>query len=339
MAIVAPCQPTIGKVDDVLNEVFKLSRFIGTFPIDYEYSAISQLNLAKGIILYLPSGVMVVSLVYRIILQDDALLAHKVTYVLQSLPPILFCYMHVARLIRSKGLLNEIYNELKEIGYNLWKCGVCWFYKPHWCTKYLSLAVMLGSSLLWDIPDGTLCLEYLPFYIIDIAFITIMSEYAILVQVLTSILRSIKKVEESKTVVMLIDKLLTLSKKLNTLYEPQLVWYIVVVYLLILFTVFDLILAMKTIMGFPLISLMSLLFPIAQIIMNVGYFSQEVKKTNKMLYRRLLYNLDDETLQFHLVAKRDIVFTAGGFFILENTLICTMITTGINYLVFFLQYM
>lgn len=34
-----------------------------------------------------------------------------------------------------------------------------------------------------------------------------------------------------------------------------------------------------------------------------------------------------ETLQFHLIAKREIVFTAGGFFDLGNTLIWSVSIT------------
>ncbi|CAH1408130.1 unnamed protein product [Nezara viridula] len=62
--------------------------------------------------------------------------------------------------------------------------------------------------------------------------------------------------------------------------------------------------------------------PLEELFVDVGELC--IKKTNRMLYRRLLNNLDDETLQFHLVAKREIVFTAGGFFTLENTLVCTV---------------
>ncbi|KAE8574082.1 Gustatory receptor 119a, partial [Halyomorpha halys] len=275
MVRVEPCQPSIGKVDLVLKDVFWFSRLIGMFPIDNEYSAISKLNLAKGIILYLPIAVFAVLMFYRIALNEDELLAEKVTFVLQTLLPIIFCWTHLAWIIRNNYILKELYVGLKDIEYHLWKSNICWFYKPNWCTKYLSVTVMLVGDLLWDIFKNFQAPEYLAYYLLDAAVITIMSQYALLLQILLYLLRDIRAMEESDIIIKLTDKLLALCQKLNTLYELQLLLYIVLMYLFILFKSLDMILRRETITGGPLIFLMSLVLPVAQTVMNIGLFSQE----------------------------------------------------------------
>ncbi|KAE8573069.1 Gustatory receptor 119h [Halyomorpha halys] len=339
MVTVVPCLPTTGKVDLVLKDVFKFSRLIGTFPIDYDYSAISTSNLAKGVILHLSSAAIGVLLVYGVTSDESILLSEKLMCILQIIPPIMFYWIYLARIIRNKWLLKEVYDELKDIEYHMWKNGVNWCYKPNWFSKYLSVTANLISSMLWDAVDGYQNPNYMVCYLIHTTLIAIVTQYANLLHVLTSILRDIRMIEDSKSVIKLTDKLFALCEKVMTVYEPQICLYIIVIYLFLLFTIYIMFIIVENMISIDVIWMMSFMSPLVQIVLHVTVFSKEVKKTNKMLYRRLLYNLDDETLQFHLVAKRDIVFTAGGFFILENTLICTMITTGINYLVFFLQYM
>ncbi|KAE8573067.1 Gustatory receptor 119f [Halyomorpha halys] len=343
MVTVAPCQPTTGMVDLVLKDVFKFSRFIGTFPIDYEYSGISKTNLAKGIILYIPAVVIGISLLHRMSSREEIFLSEKLLYVVETIPPIMFYWIHLVWLIRNKSVLKELYDELLDIEYQLRKSGVCWNYESNWYTNYLGVTSMLVTSISWDIfVENFVYLkntEYIAFYIIHTVLITIINQYMAMVKLSLTILRDIRTIEDSKIVVKLTDEVLALCQKIITVYEPHIFLYVVVIYLVLLFTAYCMIIGIETLNAIGVIWLMSFMCPLVQIVMTVGKFYKEVKKTNKMLYRRLLYNLDDETLQFHLVAKRDIVFTAGGFFILENTLICTMITTGINYLVFFLQYM
>ncbi|KAE8573888.1 Gustatory receptor 114a [Halyomorpha halys] len=341
MVIVIPSQPTIGKVVLILNDVFKFSRVVGTFPINSEYSGICKVNLIKCFFLYLSLTVSAVISFYGIIFEVRTMLAVKLWRIIYCVSSVIFYWIHLAWLIKNRMLLYELYEELKNIEYHLWRNGVFWSYKPSWCSKYLCFSIICLSDTFsfiiynkyrtfLDI-SGSMLMYY--------ALIIIMSQYTTLIEVLLSVLRVIRQVEESKTVVKLDDKLLALCQKVNTLYEPQLFVYIVVIFVLNLFFAYVTILRKEYFLPLPTFWLMSFIFPLFQMIIIVGNFSHEVKITNKMLYRRLLKNLEDETLQFHLLAKRDLVFTAAGFFILENTLICTMVTTGIDYLIFFLQYM
>ncbi|KAE8574079.1 Gustatory receptor 119d, partial [Halyomorpha halys] len=275
MVSVAPCQPAIGKVDLVLNDVFKLSRLIGTFPIDQEYSAISKWNLAKATILYLPGTIMAILQIRWLILLENVLFVDKVTYSLQTTLPIGFCWIHIAWLVRNRCLMKDLYGELKDMEYNLWKSGICWIHKPNCCIKYITLAIMLVSIISWDTMNGFANPENFTYYIFDVALVTITSDYAILVQVFLSILTYVRAIEDSHIVIKLADKVLALCRKFNKLYELQIVWYLAFVYFYILFSVFIMIVRNKKITGLPLIYLTSLVSPFVHIVLNVRFFSQE----------------------------------------------------------------
>nr|XP_014283681.1 gustatory receptor 68a-like [Halyomorpha halys] len=73
-------------------------------------------------------------------------------------------------------------------------------------------------------------------------------------------------------------------------------------------------------------------------VISVNYVMIQAKKIDKLLYRRLLANPDDKMLEFHMIAKRDVTFTAFGFFHINSTLIGSMIGAGTTYLVILLQY-
>ncbi|KAE8574081.1 Gustatory receptor 119b, partial [Halyomorpha halys] len=276
MVPVTPCQLTIGKIDLVLNDVFKFSRFIGTFPIDHEYSGISKLILVKCVILNLPADFILIFISYQTTLLQDILLSEKLMYAVQTIPPILFCWVHLAWIMRNKCLLKELYDEFKDTEYHLWKSGISWIYKPNLWRKYLSVAAMLVSSILWDIfVDGSEGLENFSFYIIHTALITIVSQYVDLVQVLLSFLREIRTIEESKTVIMLTDKLFSLCQKIIAVYEPQLFLYIVVVYLFILFTVYDFMMEGEAVNLIGVIWILSFMSPLILIVICVGEFYEE----------------------------------------------------------------
>ncbi|KAE8573890.1 Gustatory receptor 114c [Halyomorpha halys] len=336
------CQPTLGKIEQVFKDIFKLSRMVGTFPINSDYSGLCKINLSKSVILYLSLTANAMMSLYRIILDASDMVAGRLSKTIFYTSSVSFYWIHLTWLIKNRMLLKEIYEELKDMEYNLWKHGVYWVYKPSWRTKYLCLtAICLSDFLSFMFYERYLRIkEVIGCMIMYYALIVIICQYTTLVNALLSILREIRSIEDNKTVIKLTNELLALCQKVNTLYEPQLLLYIVVIFIIDLFFIYVSILRKELVnLIVGAFWMMSFVSPLVQLLVRVAAFSQEVKITNKMLYRRLLKNLEDETLQFHLLAKRDLVFTAAGFFILENTLICTMVTTGIDYLIFFLQYM
>ncbi|KAE8573897.1 Gustatory receptor 117b [Halyomorpha halys] len=340
MVTIVLSQPTIGKVELGLNDLFKVPRMIGTFPIDSNYSGISKFNLTKGIVFNLLTTTISIMWFNSLSWRTEISFVEKLGNVLHILNPVFFNWIHLSWSVRNRYLIKEIYNELREIEYQLSKSGVCLFYNPTWFTKYLSLAVMLSCEFLWELITKKLKtpqdnLVYIAAYT---PFLSVMSQYVALIEVLLSILRGIRSIEESVSVVKLTDKLLALCQKVNTLYELQLFLYIDILFVMILILTYVPIHDWSSFSPILGIWAMSFFFPLFQMILYVGMFCKEVKKINKTLYKRLLLNLDDETLEFHLMVKREIVFTAGGFFDLGNTLIWSMFTTVVNYLVFLVQY-
>ncbi|KAE8573895.1 Gustatory receptor 116b [Halyomorpha halys] len=343
MVNVTPCHPTIGKVPLILNDIFKLSRLIGTFPMNSEFSGISKFNLAKGLVLYLSVAVFAIPLLYSL-WQKETPLANKITFTTQILLQTLFHLINLPWLVTNRFILKELYEDLKDIDYHLWKNGVDWFHKPSWSTKYFSFVIAILYLITWEIGHDlcTFFVYNIIHYLTIPGIYSIMSQYIALIQICLSMLRDIRLLQDMRTVVKLNEKVLALCRKVNTLYEQQLLFYIVSIFFIYLFTIYTKIVHsnfFEDSAAWHLTRLLLFLHPLFPIIRCVGCISKEVKKINKMLYRKLLFNLDDETLQFHLVTKRDIVFSAGGFFDLGNTLIWSMFTTAITYLVFLVQYM
>ncbi|CAH1404147.1 unnamed protein product [Nezara viridula] len=72
-------------------------------------------------------------------------------------------------------------------------------------------------------------------------------------------------------------------------------------------------------------------------------YGLQAKAVNEQLYKRMVYEdnnnlIHDELLAFHLSSCRKLVFTACGFFNLDNSLICSMIACATTYLVIMLQF-
>ncbi|KAE8573896.1 Gustatory receptor 117a [Halyomorpha halys] len=340
MATVVLSQPTIGKVELGLNELFQVPRMIGTFPIDYNYSEISKFNLTKGIVFNLLTAAISITWFNSFSLRKEKSFIEKVGNILQIVLPLCFSWINLMWLISNKCLVKEIYEELIDMEHHLSKRVVRILYNTTWLTKYLSLTLMVASDVVWELicdelrnPQDIVVYSsaYAPLHLV-------MSQYVGLVEVLLSILRGVRSIEESESVIKLTDKLLALCQKVNTLYGLQLFLYINIVFFTILILAY---VPIHDWLSFsPILTIWAISFfsPLVQIILYIGNFNHEVKKINKTLYKRLLLNLDDETLEFHLMVKREIVFTAGGFFDLGNTLIWSMFTTVVNYLVFLVQY-
>ncbi|KAE8573894.1 Gustatory receptor 115c [Halyomorpha halys] len=340
MVQVKPCHPTIGKVEKILNDVFKLSRILGTFPIDKEYSGISKYNLAKGFVLYVLAGV-IITVWANCIPHDGLPMFDKVRFICQIIPIIFFHLTNLVSLVGKRLLVKELCDELKDIEYQMWRNGINWSYKPLWCIKYIGFTVMIISDLLWEtVYQRWKNIELrITHHLTYPALHSITGQYLALLQLCLSISRKVRTIEDSETVIKLTDKLSVLYEKVNTLYEVQLFTYILNIFIVMLVVIYVKIVQGEIIYIGTVCWMANYVSPLLMIVLCTGYISQEVKKINKMLYRRLLYNLDDEMLYFHLVAKREIVFTVYGFFNMKCTLIFSMITTGIDYLVFLIQYM
>ncbi|KAE8572996.1 Gustatory receptor 118a, partial [Halyomorpha halys] len=275
MVKVKPCQPTIGKVRLVLKDVFKLSRVIGTFPIDFQYSNISKINLAKGLVLYFLTVVVAIVPLYFLTLENVSLRI-KVPEIIRMIPIFILHWTHLSHLVLKRSLLKGVYDELKDIEYQFWKMDINWFHKPSWCTKYLSFAVMTVCGIGWEVlyPRPNVLFR-LPNHITYISLFSITSQYLALLQICLSMLRQVRAVEESGTIVKLTDKLLALCHDVNALYEPQLLLYIVNIFVIILAVVYQGVIKNMTNTIDKHIWKMAFVYPLGLITLHVGYISQE----------------------------------------------------------------
>ncbi|KAE8573892.1 Gustatory receptor 115a [Halyomorpha halys] len=340
MIQVTPYQPTSGKVELVLDDVFKLSRVLGTFPIDKEYFCISKYNLAKGFVLYV-LGIIIITVWANSVPHENLSIFHKLRFIFQIILIVIFHLTNLVSLVGKRQIVRELYDELKDIEYQFLKNGIDFSYKPSWSIKYIGFTTMIICEIVWEtVYQRWKNVELrAPHHIAYPPLFSITGQYLGLLQLCLSILRQVRRMEDIDTVIKLTAKESAFCDKMNTLYEALLLAYVLNIFAVIIIVIYVKIIQGSTINVGTLCWMTNFVSPLLLVVLYTRYISQEVKKINKMLYRRLLYNLDDEMLYFHLVAKREIVFTVYGFFNMKCTLIFSMITTGIDYLVFLIQYM
>lgn len=277
MLNITPCQPTIGKVELVLNDVFKLSRMIGTFPIDKEYSCISKYNLTKGLTLYVLATIVISASTSRES-YDDVLKLDRKRYTLHTIFTVIFHFINLANLVGNRGLVKKIYDELKDIEYILWKSGIDWYYRPSWCIKYLGFTCMVICHAMWEIFYNrweNMRLR-IPLHITYPALFSITSQYLALLQVCLSILKQIRITEDNGTVVKLNDKISSFCQNVNTLYGPQLFFYVVNLFLVNLFSIYIKIIQRVAINIVTICWIGIYTGPLLAMTIYAGYISEEV---------------------------------------------------------------
>ncbi|KAE8573187.1 Gustatory receptor 95c [Halyomorpha halys] len=84
-------------------------------------------------------------------------------------------------------------------------------------------------------------------------------------------------------------------------------------------------------------------YPILMVIRSVNELNKKAKTFNQQLYWEMVEDksfklLKNEKLNFHFLVNEEMIFTACGFFTIDNSLIFSMISTATTYLVIVLQY-
>lgn len=278
MIIVRPYQHIHSRVRLILNDVFKLSRWLGTFPIDKEYSSVSKLYLATGVVLYSVTTFIAITSLYTIVNSKDVSLSTTITESIKIIPNTILHWTNIACLIYNRKLAKVLHDELEDIEYQFWKSGTELFYKASWFTKYLSPVTMFINGIIWEVyyeKIGTF-LTRIPNHITFVALFTITSQYLALLQICLSLLKMIRRFEDSETVIKLSDKVLSLCHVVNSLYETQFLLYIVNIFAVILAVVYKGIVENMPIYIGTVFWKLSLACPLALVILHVRYISDEV---------------------------------------------------------------
>ncbi|KAE8573185.1 Gustatory receptor 95a [Halyomorpha halys] len=84
-------------------------------------------------------------------------------------------------------------------------------------------------------------------------------------------------------------------------------------------------------------------YPIVMVIRSCNELNKKAKTFNQQLYWEMVEDksfklLKNEKLNFHFLVNEEMIFTACGFFTIDNSLIFSMISTATTYLVIVLQY-
>ncbi|KAE8573186.1 Gustatory receptor 95b [Halyomorpha halys] len=97
---------------------------------------------------------------------------------------------------------------------------------------------------------------------------------------------------------------------------------------------------MKVVLAFYLLYFQ---YPILMVIRSCNELNKKAKTFNQQLYWEMVEDksfklLKNEKLNFHFLVNEEMIFTACGFFTIDNSLIFSMISTATTYLVIVLQY-
>lgn len=277
-------QENIDKIKLILDDLFKLSRLIGTFPIDSDYSGISKYNLTKGMVIYVIVSTIIMVL-SNCVTNDDVEQPEKVLYIFQIAPIVIFHLINLLWLVVNSHLIKEIYDELKDIEYQLSNIGLDQSYSLSWFVKYLGFAAMIVFGIVWEVfYKRWKHIEFrLPHHMTYPSLIAVMNQYLSLLQICYSMLKLIRMIEESDAVIKLTDKLLAVFQKLNSLYEPQLLAYISNIFLVILVMSYVKIIMGSSIYVGTVSWVIAYLTPLLMITLYSGYISQEVSRFNKYI--------------------------------------------------------
>ncbi|KAE8573188.1 Gustatory receptor 95d [Halyomorpha halys] len=84
-------------------------------------------------------------------------------------------------------------------------------------------------------------------------------------------------------------------------------------------------------------------YPVLMVIRSCNELNKKAKTFNQQLYWEMVEDksfklLKNEKLNFHFLVNEEMIFTACGFFTIDNSLIFSMISTATTYLVIVLQY-
>ncbi|KAE8573665.1 Gustatory receptor 109b [Halyomorpha halys] len=321
-------------IETTMNDLLSIPRFLGTFPFNRNHefvplrlSFVFMTTIAHSYIVYKK-------------LSWTPNLIKKTSYVLSiaimNLPP----FIHVVWLYIKNYRLKEFYLKLILIGKYFRSVGIEWDICFKWIYKYLSLVLIVIFFTIFvymkmEFPYGfTIDLTW-----VYVAIYSLYDQISSFCVVLSYSFSRLKYITDNRQLLKKKEILASLCKLIEELFSLQFLYILFVSFIDIVYVLFTI---FKGGFGHTLImcwlSFILSIYPLIRMIIMLNNVIIQAKKIDKLLYRRLLANPDDKMLEFHMIAKRDVTFTAFGFFHINSTLIGSMIGAGTTYLVILLQY-
>ncbi|KAE8573662.1 Gustatory receptor 106 [Halyomorpha halys] len=319
-------------VERALEQILFIPRLVGSFPLDRNYKLSWRLWVfIIDVIVYF------VLAFYEIFIkkfQPQSNYIFMLMFAVQ-LPSLTNFVSMYSKLNRIKDFFKELLafeQYTREIGV-VWNCHYRW-------KKYLSL-LFLGNSIIASLLDLNDLNEMIDTIVrrihLYIACLIIANQISGTTSLLASSIAHLKYIRDDRQLLRRFEHLIFLRRNIEDYFGLQILAictssFVTSVLLAFWFTT-------NFLNMFHKVSLFLLsLYPLVTVCIPLLSVVSQAKKIDKLLYRRLLANPDDELLEFHMIAKRDVSFTAFGFFHINSSLISSMIGAGTTYLVILLQY-
>ncbi|KAE8573455.1 Gustatory receptor 120b [Halyomorpha halys] len=331
-----------------LEEVFRKARLTGTFPFTSGYNILLWPSAAMAIICIICSiiGLCYSKYVKLDIIAFNILLIRSVRSILTTINNILLPLWMIHNRKSLSKLLRSIYFVEKELN----KASLEWKWKRNYLSFFMipSMAGVIAIiQCLWLYKDNDFFTALSFIFVTFSAFpsMSYMWQYLTLHEVLVSIMIRISELEDSDFFVNCYHSLVVAYRAIDKLYGVQIIIFFIMAMFSSLHSLhfafskdkFDFMIVCQILWACYYATIILL------IIKRCSSSITQSKMVNEQLYKRMVYEdnnnlIHDKLLAFHLSSCRKLVFTACGFFNLDNSLICSMVACATTYLVIMLQF-
>ncbi|CAH1400799.1 unnamed protein product [Nezara viridula] len=309
-----------------LHHLLSIPRFLGTFPINQngEFVPYRLIFLFATCIAY-------------IYFSDVGLLIDLNLSSLMFVTSILLPIIHVVCLYTKIYHMKEVYSKFSHIGKYYRSIDVEYDFSYKWKHKYLNLLLILQVFVtgvyMYPNEARNFLIQFMWTYI---SIYSLYDQIFSFLAVTANSIVYLKYITDNRELLKKKEILTYLCKPLEKVFSLQILCSMGITFFYCMIYIYITFEFGPRVIYVPVITLLG--FPLIRMITSVNYVMIEAKKIDKLLYRRLLDNPDDKMLEFHMIAKRDVTFTALGFFQINSSLIGSMIAVGTTYLVILLQY-
>ncbi|KAE8573456.1 Gustatory receptor 120c [Halyomorpha halys] len=329
-----------------LEEVFRKPRLAGTFPFTSGYNILLWPSAVMAIICILCSiiGVCYSKYVKLDIIAFNIPLIRIIRSILTTIYNILSPLWMIHNHKSLSKLLRSIYFVEKELNKASlkWKRNHLSFF---WIPSMVGVIAII--QCLWMYKDNNLFTTFSFIFVTFSAFpsMSYMWQYLTLHDVLMSLLIRISELEDSDFFVNCYHSLVVAYRTIDKLYGLQ----IMIFFIMAMFSSLHSLHFAFSKDKFNFMIVCQILWTcyyttiILLLIKRCSSSVTQSKMVNEQLYKRMVYEdnnnlIHDKLLAFHLSSCRKLVFTACGFFNLDNSLICSMVACATTYLVIMLQF-
>ncbi|KAE8573454.1 Gustatory receptor 120a [Halyomorpha halys] len=337
-----------GKTRQVLEEVFRKPRLTATFPFTNSYDALLWPSVVLDIV---GITLSIIGVYYSLNFELDVNIFNvPLIRILKSVLSTTFNTFSPLWMIFNHKYLIKLLKSISSVDKELENASLKWKRKhfgiPFFVLPSIMIIITLAHSVVLYLKLDLL--DAFAFVIVIISSCPIMSylwQYLALHDVLSSLMNRIRELDDANSFVNCYHSLVIAYRSVDQLYGLQILIYFFKGMQSVIHSLhfnfsknkFDFLFICQILWAcFHSIILLLL-------IRRCNSSVVQSKMVNEQLYKRMVYEdnnnlIHDKLLAFHLSSCRKLVFTACGFFNLDNSLICSMVACATTYLVIMLQF-